>query len=63
MSTGALDRIIEEVKALTPQERPQLLAYLDGRADRRAKAHSEQVRVMNTSSDAFAARKAEERTS
>ena len=61
MSTVALDRIIEEVKTLTPEERRQLLAHLekDGRTADLRRIQSKYAR-MKTSSDAFSARKAEE---
>ena len=61
MSTGALDRIIEEVKTLTPEERSKLLAHLekDERTAELRRIQSKYAR-MKTSSDAFAARKAEE---
>ena len=61
MSTGALDRIIEEVKTLTPEERRQLLEHLekDERTADLRRIQSKYAR-MKTSSDAFAARKADE---
>lgn len=61
MSTGTLDRIIEEVKTLTTEERRQLLEHLekDERTADLRRIQSKYAR-MKTSSDAFAARKAEE---
>ena len=61
MSTVTLNRIIEEVKTLTTEERRQLLERLekDERTADLRRIQSKYAR-MNTSSDAFAARKAEE---
>lgn len=61
MSRQALEHIIEEVNTLTPEERRQLLAHLERdkrTADLRRTRHK--YAGMKTSSDAFAARKAEE---
>ena len=61
MSTGTLNRIIEELKTLTTEERRQLLEQLekDERTADLRRIQSKYAR-MKTSSDAFAARKAEE---
>lgn len=61
MSSQALDHIIEEVKTLTPEERRQLVAHLE-RDERTADLRRIQHKYarMKTSSDAYAARKAEE---
>ena len=61
MSSQALEHIIEEVNTLTPEERRQLLAHLE-RDERTGNLRRIQAKYagMKTSSDAFAARKAEE---
>lgn len=61
MSSQALEHIIEEVNTLTREERRQLLAHLE-RDERTADLRRVQSKYagMKTSSDAFAARKAEE---
>ncbi|HLG14419.1 MAG TPA: hypothetical protein VJH03_07955 [Blastocatellia bacterium] len=61
MSSQALEHIIEEANTLTPEERRQLLAHLE-RDERTADLRRIQSKYagMKTSSDAFAARKAEE---
>lgn len=61
MSSQALEHIIEEVNTLTPEERRELLAHLE-RDERTADLRRIQGKYagMKTSSDAFAARKAEE---
>lgn len=61
MSSQALEHTIEEVKSLTPEERRQLLAHLE-RDRRTADLRRIQGKYagMNTSSDDFAARKADE---
>ena len=61
MSTQVLDRIIEEVKTLTPEERRQLIAHLE-KDERTAELRRIQAKYskMGISSEAFAARKAEE---
>jgi hypothetical protein len=61
MSTGTLDRIIEEVKTLPTEERRQLLEQLE-RDERTAELRRIQRKYahMKISSDAFAERKAEE---
>ena len=61
MSSQALEQIIEEVNTLTPEERRQLLAHLE-RDERTADLRRIQGKYaeMNTGSEAFAARKAEE---
>lgn len=56
MSSQALEHIIEEVNSLTPEERWQLLAHLREMSGRQTSGRVQ----MKTSSDAFAARKAEE---
>jgi hypothetical protein len=61
MSSQILEQIIEEAKALTPEERRQLIAHLE-KDERTAQLRRIQSKYagMKTSSDAFAARKAEE---
>lgn len=61
MSSQELEHIIEEVNTLTPEERRQLLAHLE-RDRRTADLRRIQGKYvgMKTSSDSFAARKAEE---
>ncbi|MEK6287958.1 MAG: hypothetical protein AABO57_19745 [Acidobacteriota bacterium] len=61
MSSQALEHIIEEVNTLTPEERRQLLAHLE-RVNRTADLRRIQDKYagMKTSSETFAARKAEE---
>ena len=61
MSTVAIDRIIEEVKTLTPEERRQLFEHLekDERTADLRRIQSKYSRI-KTSGDAFAVRKAEE---
>jgi hypothetical protein len=61
LMSAALDRIIEEVKTLTPEERRKLLAHLT-QGERTAELRRIQSKYahMKTSSDAFAARKQEE---
>ncbi len=61
MSTATLDRIIEEVRTLTADERRELLALIE-KDERTADLRRIQGKYkrMTTSSDAFAARKAEE---
>ena len=61
MSSQELAHIIEEVNTLTPEERRQLLAHLE-RDKRTADLRRIQGKYvgMKTSSDSFAARKADE---
>ena len=61
MSSQTLERIIEEAKALTAGERRQLIAHLEKDA-RTAELRRIQSKYagMKTSSDAFAARKAQD---
>lgn len=61
MSTVAIDRIIEEVKTLTREERRQLIEHLekDERTADLRRIQSKYSRI-KTSSDGFAVRKAEE---
>jgi len=61
MASEMLERIIEEAKALTPKERRQLIAHLE-KDERTAELSRIQSKYkgMKTSSDAFAAGKAEE---
>ena len=61
MSSGTLDRIIEEVKTLTLEERRQLLEHLE-KDERTADLRRIQRKYagMKTSSEGFAAHKAEE---
>ena len=61
MSSQILERIIEEAKSLTPEERRQLIAHLEKDA-RTAELRRIQSKYagMKTSSEAFAKRKAEE---
>ena len=61
MSTATLDRIIEEVRTLTADERRELLALIE-KDERTADLRRIQGKYkrMTTSSDAFSARKAEE---
>jgi len=61
MSSQSLEHIIEDVKTLTPEERRQLLAHLE-RDERTVELRRIQGKYagMKTSSDGFAARKAEE---
>jgi len=61
MSNLTLEQIVEEVKALPPEQRQQLRAFLDKEA-RTAELRriQEKYAHFTTSSEAFAARKAEE---
>ena len=61
MSSQELEHIIEEVNTLTPHERRELLSYLE-KDKRTADLRRIQSKYagMKTSSDSFAARKAEE---
>ena len=61
MSTASLDRIIEEVRTLTADERRELRELLQ-KDERTADLRrvQEKHKLVRTSSDAFAARKAEE---
>jgi hypothetical protein len=61
MSSQGLERIIDDAKSLTPEERHQLLTHLE-KDERTAELRRIQSKYtgMKTSSDAFAARKAEE---
>jgi len=61
MSSQTLERIIEEARALTPEERRQLIEHLE-KDERTAGLRRIQSKYtgMKTSSEAFAARKAEE---
>jgi len=66
--SATLDRIIEEVKALPPAERQQLRQLLDDEADNNERARRASLarairgkyRDVLTSSEEFAARKAQE---
>ncbi len=62
--SATLDKIIEEVRSLSPEEQQQLREMLDGEERERRSRLSESLRGkyrdVLTGSDEFAARKAEE---